>query len=95
MEALLEQDGDRPTAVLAMSDVVAQGALDACLGRGLRVPQDIAIVGFDDAPFSKDTGLTTVAQDAAEKALIAVQCALGEAVETTVLSTMVIERSTS
>ncbi|WP_298976243.1 LacI family DNA-binding transcriptional regulator [uncultured Roseobacter sp.] len=95
MDALLDQNLDRPTAVLAMSDVVARGAMDACRERGLSVPQDIAIVGFDDAPFAKDTGLTTVAQDAGEKALIAVRCALGETVETTVVSTTVMERSTS
>ena len=79
MDMLLDQNVDRPTAVLAMSDVMARGAMDACCERGLSVPHDIAIVGFDDAPFAKDMGLSTVAQDAAEKAQIAVQCALGEA----------------
>ena len=79
MDMLLDQNVDRPTAVLAMSDVMARGAMDACCERGLSVPHDIAIVGLDDAPFAKDMGLSTVAQDAAEKAQIAVQCALGEA----------------
>lgn len=95
MDILLDRSLDRPTAILAMSDVVAQGVMDACRERGLKVPQDIAIVGFDDAPFANDIGLTTVAQDAAEKAVIAIQCALGEAVQTTVVSTSVIARSTS
>lgn len=95
MDALLDRNVDRPTAVLAMSDVVARGAMDACLERGLTVPQDIAIVGFDDAPFADRLGLTTVAQDAARKAEIAVRCALGEPVETTVVRTSIIKRSTT
>ena len=95
MHALLDQGMDQLTAVLAMSDVVARGAMDACKERGQSVPQDISIVGFDDAPFAEDIGLTTVAQDAAEKAVIAVRCALGKPVKTTVVSTSVIERSTT
>ncbi len=95
MEALLDRNAERLTAVLAMSDVVARGAMDACRERGLTVPEDIAIVGFDDAPFADKLGLTTVAQDAAEKAAIAVRCALGETVETTVVRTSVIKRSTT
>ena len=39
---------ERPTAVFIASDVVAFGALRAIRERGLRIPQDIAIVGFDD-----------------------------------------------
>lgn len=95
MEALLDRGADRPTAVLAMSDVVAQGAIDACHERGLGVPDDVAIVGFDDASFAGEIGLTTVAQDAAKKARIALRCALGEEVETTVVSTTLIKRSTA
>ncbi|MEM7644293.1 MAG: substrate-binding domain-containing protein [Pseudomonadota bacterium] len=95
MEALLDRGMDRLTAVLAMSDVVAQDAMDACRERGLAFPDDVAIVGFDDAPIAEGLGLTTVVQDAAEKAMIAVRFALGEAVEAAVVSKAVIERSTT
>lgn len=47
MEALLSLP-DRPTAVFAASDVVAIGAMGAIQAAGLRIPEDVAIVGFDD-----------------------------------------------
>lgn len=43
---------NRPTAILAMNDVMAAGAISACKEKGLRVPEDISIVGFDDREFS-------------------------------------------
>jgi DNA-binding LacI/PurR family transcriptional regulator len=51
-----------PTAVFVASDTVALGALQAIRRRGLRVPQDIAVVGFDDIPFAEfvDPPLTTI-----------------------------------
>jgi DNA-binding LacI/PurR family transcriptional regulator len=58
------EDGLRPTAVLAMSDVMAIGVMWAIREAGLNVPQDISIVGFDDldvAPHS-NPALTTVHQ---------------------------------
>lgn len=83
-----------PTAVLAMSDVLALGAMDACTERGLSVPGDVAIVGFDDAPFAQRSGLTTVAQDAESKARLALRCALGET-EGMVLPTQLVVRGSS
>jgi len=58
------EDGHRPTAVLAMSDVMAIGVMWAIREAGLQVPADISIVGFDDldvAPHSNPP-LTTVHQ---------------------------------
>jgi LacI family transcriptional regulator len=43
---------DHPTAILAMNDNMAAGAIDACLERGLILPQDISIIGIDDREFS-------------------------------------------
>jgi DNA-binding LacI/PurR family transcriptional regulator len=43
---------DRPTAVFVASDVVAFGAIQAAKSRGLTIPQDVAIVGFDDISIS-------------------------------------------
>jgi DNA-binding LacI/PurR family transcriptional regulator len=47
MSALLDED-PRPDAVFCFTDVLAAGALRACLTRGVRVPEDIALMGFDD-----------------------------------------------
>jgi LacI family transcriptional regulator len=54
----------RPTAIFAGSDYMAYGAISAAEQRGLRVPGDIAVVGFDDFPASAhmEPALTTVRQ---------------------------------
>jgi len=54
----------RPTAVLAMSDELAVGALAAARELGLRVPHDLSVVGWDDLPSARasDPALTTVSQ---------------------------------
>lgn len=44
--------GDRPTAVFALNDLVALGILQALTRHGLKVPQDIAIIGYDDIEFA-------------------------------------------
>jgi len=61
MQALL-QASPRPTAVFVASDVVAMGAILAIKEAGLRIPNDIAVVGFDDIPLAEffDPPLTTV-----------------------------------
>lgn len=52
----------RPTAVFVASDVVAMGAMQAIKRAGLRIPQDVAVVGFDDVPLTGfyDPPLTTI-----------------------------------
>lgn len=62
-EELLELD-PAPTAVLCGSDIVAFGVLDAARRRGLRVPEDLSVIGFDDIAMSSWSmiGLTTVRQ---------------------------------
>lgn len=61
MQSLLNH---RPDAVFAASDAMAVGAIRAIQGVGLNVPEDIAVVGFDDIPIStlSDVQLTTVRQ---------------------------------
>ena len=61
MKALL-QVTPRVTAVFVASDVVAMGAILAIKEAGLRIPQDIAVVGFDDIPLAEfyDPPLTTI-----------------------------------
>jgi DNA-binding LacI/PurR family transcriptional regulator len=55
---------DRPTAVFAGSDMQALGVLRAARELGLRVPEDLSVVGYDDVPLSEWIGpaLTTVRQ---------------------------------
>lgn len=63
-----------PDAVFAFNDLLALGAIRALLTRGLRVPQDVAVAGFDDIEdgrFSTPT-LTTIAPDTAMIARLAV-----------------------
>jgi DNA-binding LacI/PurR family transcriptional regulator len=52
-----------PTAILATSDVLALGVLDAAAAAGRSVPGDLAVAGFDDVPAAAGAGLTTVRQD--------------------------------
>ncbi|GAB4420492.1 MAG: LacI family DNA-binding transcriptional regulator [Anaerolineae bacterium] len=63
MRALLALP-DPPTAVFACNDLMALGAIDAALSLGRRVPQDVAVVGFDNIPEATlmRPYLTTVAQ---------------------------------
>jgi LacI family transcriptional regulator, repressor for deo operon, udp, cdd, tsx, nupC, and nupG len=61
--ALLEE---KPTAVFCDDDVIAAGMYLAARERGLRIPDDLSVVGFDDMDFARvlDPPLTTVALDA-------------------------------
>jgi alanine racemase len=67
--------GRRPTAVLAMGDAIAIGAMRAVRDLDMRVPDDISIVGFDDIQLAEymDPPLTTVHQPVRQKARDAVQ----------------------
>jgi DNA-binding LacI/PurR family transcriptional regulator len=69
---LLRRDG--VTAIFAANDHMAIGAIRAVEQAGLRVPDDVSIVGFDDAPEAEflSTPLTTVRQDFAEVTRLAV-----------------------
>ena len=67
-ELLLAQP-DRPTAVLCFSDAMAYGVVQVALDRGLDVPGDLSVVGFDDNPLAgrMRPTLTTVRQDVKAK----------------------------
>lgn len=52
MSGLLDRS-ELPSAVFVASDVVAFGAMAAIRERGLRIPEDMAVVGFDDVPFAR------------------------------------------
>ncbi len=56
-----------PTAVFAACDEMAMGALRVLRESGLRVPQDVSVIGIDDHDVAAVVGLTTVAQPAKEQ----------------------------
>ena len=68
LQAILA-DGDPPTAVMTMSDVTAIGIMAEAHEAGVRVPEELSIVGFDDIPAASWTTprLTTVHQPIREK----------------------------
>lgn len=63
------------TAVFAVSDFYAVEMIHFLQGQGIRVPEDISVVGFDDSPWCKMVfpALTTVKQDPARRARLAVE----------------------
>jgi LacI family transcriptional regulator len=67
-----------PTAVFAGSDETALGVIEAARGRGLRVPEDLSVVGFDDTAVARLAAppLTTVRQPLREMGAVAVRTAL-------------------
>ena len=52
-----------PTAVFAISDEMAMGARGVAVEQGLRIPEDMSVVGFDDHPLAQTVALTTIRQD--------------------------------
>jgi DNA-binding LacI/PurR family transcriptional regulator len=68
-----------PTAMVASNDLTAIGALHAIIAAGLRVPEDISLVGFDDIPLVSYTNpaLTTVRMSAADVGTQAFQALFG------------------
>ena len=57
-------ESDRPQAIFSNGDLLASGILSECLTQGIKVPEDLAIMGFDDQPVSQilTPKLTTVQQ---------------------------------
>jgi LacI family transcriptional regulator, galactose operon repressor len=85
--SLLDQ-ANRPTAIFAASDTMAMGVYEAARHRGLRVPGDLSVIGFDDLPEARRASppLTTVRQPLAEMGGLAARTVLrmaqGEEIET-------------
>ena len=71
---LLDLD-DPPTAIFAANDDSACGVMHEAFERGLRIPQDLSVVGFDDTPTSRQVwpSLTTVRQPCREMGRIAAE----------------------
>jgi LacI family transcriptional regulator, repressor for deo operon, udp, cdd, tsx, nupC, and nupG len=81
-----------PSAVFAVSDMLAVGAIKAFRRANMRVPNDIAVVGFDDIPIAEvfEPALTTIAQPMQQLGAVAVELLLkrlaGERPESRILS---------
>lgn len=76
MKRLLMLGEDRPTAVFISSDIQAVGAMKAIREEKLTIPDDIAIIGFDDIEFSEAIGLSTMRQPMFEMGEMAVDILL-------------------
>lgn len=68
-DELLDLD-EPPTAVFAASDLQAIGVIEAARRRGVRVPEDLSVIGFDDLRVAHYMGLTTVRQPLYESGVI-------------------------
>lgn len=95
---------ESPTAIFAGSDEVALGVVEAARARGLRVPQDLSLVGFDDTQLARIASppLTTVRQSLREIGGVALRTALrlaaGETIEShhvELATTLVVRGSTA
>lgn len=73
MQQLLNLGDARPRAVFISSDIQAIGAINAIKDHGLKVPEDVAIVGFDDIELAQFVGLTTMRQPIMQMGELAVE----------------------
>ncbi len=66
-------DTERPTAVIALNDLLAIGVMRSCLDLGLHIPQDVSIIGIDNTEIADNlpTRLTSIAQSYEEMAAAA------------------------
>lgn len=90
VEAELTVDGGReamdqllsiaspPTAVFAISDELAVGAIDSIRRHGFEVPRHLSVIGFDDHDLASALGLTTIRQSAVRHGELAAELLLGE-----------------
>jgi LacI family transcriptional regulator len=67
---------DRPTAIFCATDMQAMGVVNKARALGLRVPDDLAVLGFDDLDFADYVGLSTIRQPLDESGRLAVEILL-------------------
>jgi LacI family transcriptional regulator len=98
---LARPPGERPDALFAATDRLAVAALGAAIDAGVRVPGELAVVGFDDVPLAAylRPGLSSVAQPAQQLGEAAIRLALqllaGEPAEPVVLPARLVVRASS
>jgi DNA-binding LacI/PurR family transcriptional regulator len=99
MERFLDEEPDFDS-VVAADYLMAEAAMRVIKARGLRVPEDVAVVGFGDAPEAAQAGMTTVAADVTELGRRAARQLIGQTEGLrirglTLLSTALLERETT
>jgi DNA-binding LacI/PurR family transcriptional regulator len=67
---------DRPTAIFAASDEAAFGLLRVAAEHGIRVPEDLSVIGVDDHELSETLGVTTIAQPVTDQGRLAAELVL-------------------
>jgi DNA-binding LacI/PurR family transcriptional regulator len=77
MKALTDS-GSRPTAIVAGSDEIAIGVMTAAREQGIRIPQDLSIIGIDGHPLGETFQLTTMNQHPSRQGSMAVSQALAQ-----------------
>ncbi|MGO4383593.1 LacI family DNA-binding transcriptional regulator [Specibacter sp. RAF43] len=77
-EKIFDAPGDAPTAVFCGSDEMALGLMFVARRRGIRIPEDLSVIGIDDHDFSAPAGLTTIAQKPLEHGRTATEMLLAE-----------------
>lgn len=70
--------GKKPTAIFCASDEMAMGVIFEAAKAGVRVPQDVSVIGIDDHDFAEAMGLTTVSQHPDDQAELATRMLLDE-----------------
>ena len=78
INALLDSGVRPPTAIFAASDEMAFGAILSLRAHGLRVPEDVSVIGIDDHEMSASFGLTTLAQEPFEQGAEGARILLGD-----------------
>jgi LacI family transcriptional regulator len=97
MNALIDGPGPLPRAVFCLNDNLAIGVLSVLRERGLRVPEDVAVVGFDDIEAARHLGLTSVNVPLNDIGRAAAEAAIGSigpqgAISSVVLPTRLVRR---
>jgi len=72
-----------PTAIFCHSDEMAFGAMKAIRNKGMRVPEDISVIGFDNHDIAQYIGLTTVSQPPQFEGQVAAASAIAEVADPT------------
>jgi DNA-binding LacI/PurR family transcriptional regulator len=70
--------GEPPTAIFAHDDILAAAILRTARKRGLTIPDDLAVIGFDDSDIADHLGLTSIRQPLEESGQVATETLLGE-----------------
>jgi DNA-binding LacI/PurR family transcriptional regulator len=78
LRRLWSREGDKPTAIFCASDEMAMGVIFEANRLGIRVPEELSVVGIDNHDFAEPMGLTTVGQRPDEQAELATKMLLDE-----------------